>query len=274
MDCKHARMLLDVAHPLATELEAVETEALASHLADCPDCGFAAEAERRVDEKFGAAMRDVPVPEGLQQRIARQLTVERDARYRGWLVRGAGVAAAVLLVCWVGYAAWLGKRPAPDWVRLVLHIDQAAYNPETLEQEFADQGIAMKAPPKFDYTYLQDYGVTQFQGKQVPFLSFAKNAGNDRQIFAKVYILSDRQFSNLDEALNNPPPQASRKNIKILGHPTDPHVIFVVVFTTGSDWQQFLKPTPPRRRVTSSRLRLSTLLSRKRQDVIPSVALE
>ena len=94
MDCKHARMLLDVAHPLATELEAVETEALAAHLAECPDCGFAAEAERRVDEKFGAAMRDVPVPDGLQQRIVRRLQGERDAWWRARVFRAASAAAA------------------------------------------------------------------------------------------------------------------------------------------------------------------------------------
>ena len=80
-------MLLEVAHPLATELEANETEALAAHLADCPDCGPWAEAEHRIDEKVGVAMRDVAIPDGLQQRIVRRLGVERDAWWRARVKR-------------------------------------------------------------------------------------------------------------------------------------------------------------------------------------------
>ena len=113
MDCKHARMLLEVAHPIATQLEPAETAALASHLADCPDCGFVAEAERRVDEKFTAAMRDVPVPEGLKERIGRRLQGERDAWWRVRVLRAFGTAAAA---CLLALAGWLYVYCTAEWL--------------------------------------------------------------------------------------------------------------------------------------------------------------
>ena len=57
MDCKTARLLLLFARPLPTELEASEAEALESHLADCPECGALAQAERQTDTCLGQAMR-------------------------------------------------------------------------------------------------------------------------------------------------------------------------------------------------------------------------
>ena len=130
MDCNHARLLLEVAHPVATELEAPERKALAAHLADCPECGTWAEAERRADEKIGAAVRDVTVPEGLKQGIVRRLNAERDAFYRRWLVRAAGVAAALLLTVWVGYAAWFGRKPAPELELFAQQVDLPVGAPE------------------------------------------------------------------------------------------------------------------------------------------------
>src|SRR5207244_393513 len=114
MDCNNARLLLEVAHPLANELDARDTAELAGHLADCPDCGPWAQNEHRVDEALGKAMRAVPVPSGLALKIVRRLHVERDAWYRGWAVRAAGIAAALLLLLWGSWAFWLGKKATVD----------------------------------------------------------------------------------------------------------------------------------------------------------------
>src|SRR5262249_18708098 len=130
MECNHARLLLEVAHPLATELEAPERQELAAHLAECLECGAWAEAERRVDEKFGTAMRDVPVPDGLQQRIVRRLNVERDAYWRRLILRSGSIAAALLLACLVGYAAWFSKKPAVDIISLHQEVNDIPYSAE------------------------------------------------------------------------------------------------------------------------------------------------
>src|SRR5947209_6413570 len=111
MDCRTARLLLDFARPLSTELEASEAEALHCHLADCSQCGALAQVERQADERLGQAVRDVPVPDGLRQRLLSRLAIERDAWYRRWLMRATGIAAAITLAVWLGWSL-RGPRPA------------------------------------------------------------------------------------------------------------------------------------------------------------------
>src|SRR5262245_10465360 len=104
MDCRNARLLLEFARPLTAELDAGEAEALQGHLADCPECGALAREERRLDEHLGRAVRDVPVPEGLRDRLLARLATERDAWFRRWLLRAVGVAAGIALAVWL---VWL-----------------------------------------------------------------------------------------------------------------------------------------------------------------------
>lgn len=230
MDCKHARLLLEVAHPIATELDARDKEQLAAHLADCPECGAWAESERLSDEQIGAAMRDVPVPDGFKLRLLNRLGNERDAWYRGWAVRGMGVAAALLITVFLGYGFWSSRRPAPDWERLTADINEMAYSPETVEQDFAKKGITLTAPPRFDYTGLAAYGMADFQGKKVPYLTFIHRGTGDKDkpALATVYVLSDRQF-NLDVTRNRPPPASGRSSIQLLAAPDNPHILYVAV---------------------------------------------
>src|SRR5947209_7636374 len=114
MDCKNARLLLEFARPGGRELEAADAEALHQHLAECSECAALAHDEQRADEHLGRAMRDVPVPAGLRERVLKRLSVERDAWYRRWLVRWAAAAAVLLAVGLLGYHYWFGQRPALD----------------------------------------------------------------------------------------------------------------------------------------------------------------
>ena len=68
MDCRTARHLLDYARPRVPELDRPDQEALDGHLAVCPECDALARAERQFDEHLGQAVRDVPVPQGLDRK--------------------------------------------------------------------------------------------------------------------------------------------------------------------------------------------------------------
>jgi hypothetical protein len=243
MDCNHARLLLTVGHPLATELETADKQALAAHLADCPECGPWAEAEQRADEKLGAAMRDVPVPEGLQLRIARRLRAERDAWWRGWLVRAAGILLVVGLATSLAYAAWNRLKPAPDTQQVLDRFDKLPYAPEQVEQWYAARNVRMTAPPKFEYGYLKSLGLADFEGKQVPYLLFLyPGKGQDRPGVAQVYVLTDRQF-NLSNLRGVPVLPGSQQSVAILPHPTDPQVVYVIVHTAETPLTAFYKDT-------------------------------
>jgi hypothetical protein len=234
MDCKTARLLLEVAHPLATELEASDKEQLAAHLAECPECGGWAEAERLADEQLGAAMRDVPVPQGLELRLLGRLHKERDAWYRAWLVRAAGLLLVLGLGAGIGYAVWFNRKPAPDLPKFLEEVtdQRLKSSPEQVEEMFKARGVPMVAPPQFDYRQLHSVGMADFQGKQVPYLVFFYNGGpNPPSALATVYVLSDRQF-NLDDLRNRKPAfPGSGQNIWVDTHPNDQHVVYVVTYT-------------------------------------------
>jgi hypothetical protein len=252
MDCKHARLLLHFTHPRTTELEAGDAAELESHLADCPQCGALAQAERRADNRIGQAMRAVPVPDGLRTRLLAQLDAEREHWYRRRLVRAAaGLAAAAAVVL----AAWLAishlRRPVPPQLPLAgeeFFADTANPSPAKVEEGFWQQyRVRVEAPGNggddhsLNYSLLRYYGMAPFQGKSVPMLLFTR--GNDQ---ARVYILSYRDF-DLKEAVANrqifvsgcqievwPPPSAADVN--------NPRFAYVIIYT-GDSLQPFRPPS-------------------------------
>jgi hypothetical protein len=247
MDCKNARLLLDFARPQGTELDTCEAEALESHLADCPECGCAAQNERRLDDHIGRAMRAVPVPEDLRGRLLRRLAVERDAWYRRWLLRGAGAvaaAAAIVLLVW----SWLlvkGSFP-PTFDPSEVSVDRSSVSPRAVEDWFrTTHGIKTVAPSDglFRYTKLTYYGMEELQGKRVPMLLFTANDGHNLPARAQVYIVTDKQFDGLEELVNQPRKITGGYTVEVLRNQDRPDVYYVMVYTDGSR-EVFFKKRP------------------------------
>jgi hypothetical protein len=245
MDCNNARLVLEVAHPLATELDARDKQELASHLADCPDCGSWAETEQRLEDYVGKAIRAVPVPPQLSQRILGRLHVERLAWYRLRAVRAAGVAAVLLVVLVLGWVFWWSKKPAPDWGAFRYEVSQFLYTAHDVEDSFAARDVTMTAPPQFDYGHLVSQGLRDFQGQQVPYLVFLNLGGKDRPpAMAEVYVLSTRQF-DIQETPKAMSAMVGRKQIRILRHP-DPgrqDTLYVVVLPAETPLEVFFLPS-------------------------------
>ncbi len=109
MNCDTARVLLELARN-AADLESADRQELERHLEQCADCRGRAEQSQRIDAWLGPAMGAVAIPIGLRERILSRLANERNAYYRGWLLRGA-VAAAVLAATFTGmyWLVWGGR---------------------------------------------------------------------------------------------------------------------------------------------------------------------
>ncbi|MBV9123155.1 MAG: hypothetical protein JO112_07350, partial [Planctomycetes bacterium] len=227
MDCKTARLLLAFRRPWGTELEESEAEALKRHLAECPECG----AQARADEHLGRAVRAVAVPEGLRDRIFKQLEIERDRQARPrrlWWAGGLTAAAAVLLALWFG---WQNRsHPRVEVEQVAYDVFQQIANPlpGTVEEWFQGQGVHTVAPRDFNYALLRFYGLEDFEGKRVPMLLFTQ--GKDQ---ARVYILSQTEF-NLKDALANPQGGSGGCKVDIRPCPTDPRLVYLIVYTTDS----------------------------------------
>ncbi len=229
MDCKTARLLLLFAQPLPTELEASEAEALESHLADCPECGPLAQAERQTDASLGRAMREVPVPADLRSRLLARLDAERGAWYRRRSARILTAAAALGLVVWLGLS-WLGQRTAIDLQALHNEVSQqTGGRPEQVEQWFYDKyRIRTSAPTDFNYNLLTTYHLADLENHRVPWLMFLHAEGA-----AHVYILRDNHF-NVSALLAQPRFESGGIAVEVRPHPTDPHLVYLVWYTGGS----------------------------------------
>jgi hypothetical protein len=258
MDCRTARHLLEFSRPRLNELEGCDQDALNGHLAVCPDCDAMARAEREADEHLGRVIREVPIPQGLHERLLRRLRDEREAWYRRWLARGlrvVAIAAAVLLIAWFGLTSWRKHNlPHPDGDQLTnAALQRHQYSPPTQEDAedwFRNNGFSVAAPDDFDYGNLFLFSLADFPGpkeisKRVPCLIFVRtdDQGRKSQV-ALVYILSNKQFDL--RALKENFDASSGSRFRCAVWPT-PNFAYVIIYS-GGDLKELLvsKRDPPR----------------------------
>jgi putative zinc finger protein len=237
MDCTNACLLMSFVR--SGEIDAVEQEALETHLSGCPDCRGLAASESRFDDCLGAAMPRVPVPAGLKARIYQKLARRRRPKRWHW------VAAALLLLAagLGGYLAFMSSPEEFDPSTFQITTDNdSAMPPEAVEAKFLAMGITMKTPREFNYQLLDGSEVVELQGRRVPMLRFYTRAGNQGAL-AHVYALSTQQFklpANLEEQAEKKDGwlseiiPASSHNIQLRKYPGIADFFYLVVYTSGS----------------------------------------
>jgi hypothetical protein len=240
MDCKTARLLLDLARPHSAELHASEAGALEGHLAGCPECDSLARTERQLDDHVGRALRNVPVPEGLRGRLLKRLA----ARRRSWYARrvgpsGAGLAAAaaVLFAIWF-YWPHAGK-PQPNLERIGYEtaVKIQTRDPEQVAAWFQARYNLVLAIPRelkqrpINYNLLTEYDLADCQGKQAPMLLLTY--GGEQ---ARIYILTSKEF---DLKGMNEQSFESGVSAEVHSDPDDPNTAYAVIYT-GKSLDAFL----------------------------------
>src|SRR4029453_18883839 len=105
MDCNTARMLATFFGRQGAELAPEDAAALTAHLAACPGCAAAVQAERAFDDRVAKAMMAVPVPTGLKAKILDGVTAQKAGWYRqkAFGLAGLATAACLLIAGVVGY---------------------------------------------------------------------------------------------------------------------------------------------------------------------------
>lgn len=177
MDCEAVRLFLS----FPGELPPPEADALAGHLALCAECDARARGEQRLDAWMGRAMRAVPVPAGLKQRLDARLAAARAADRRRklarWVAPLAAAAAAILLIGVVA-RLWLTKVEA-ERLHYAFNVSRPG-DADDADEEFARLGYSRAAPRFVNYAYLCSppavAAVPGHKGVRAPVLVFAKGS--------------------------------------------------------------------------------------------------
>jgi len=256
MECRDAQFYLRFRRPGADDLAPDDAAALDRHLARCHHCAAEARYSVAFDAAIGTAMRAVPVPAGLRERLLTSTLAQRGTLHRRRAYRMAAVAASLLLVVGLVVGVFTAARPQPATYELAVKGDDLAKvmgieapvgfgpgpnNPplaqanETAVRDWLRaEDLPTDLPEPFDYGLLVSYGWEEVQGRKVPVVLFR---GRDHG-FAKVYAFRSTQFNlkAVEEA------QSSYCTAK--PYPTRDGVSFLVVFT-GRDLTQFTRGHNP-----------------------------
>ena len=133
--------------------------------------------------------------------------------------------------------AWLGinvLRPRPgaiDVEQLYATANQLPNTPAAVEDWFAhERKVTMKAPTQFDYDFLVQCEVVDFQGKRVPKLTFQKGNPGTNDSVAWVYVLTDSQF-DLQSLEGKQTSSVGTYKVQWDRDPANPHVVYVIVYS-------------------------------------------
>lgn len=238
MECRDAQFYLRFQRPATDELGSEVTTALRQHLAHCSACAAEAQALLAFDSTLARAMKAVPVPPELRQRILTHVATKQGALLRAKLYRVAIGIAAVVVIGLLGWGIVARTRPPVDPQSLAELADSQLHRPEDYTRRWL---IAQKLPDTlpldFDWELVTHRGFDDVQGLNVPVIVFTTPDGRD---FAKVYIFrKDGRFDTRDLQAG----QASRASADVYD---TPHAVYVIVYTGGPrGLQRFLNSRNP-----------------------------
>jgi anti-sigma factor (TIGR02949 family) len=236
MDCKTARLILELGAPSSGELDRSESDALERHLADCPECSIAAGIERQVDKSLGQAIQNVAVPADLRERLLAHLDRERSVLYRRWAfrrVREAAAVAAMLLMVSLGYTYWQARhRTVIDTEVIVSEHELRGMRAEDLERWFYQEySLTTSLPRNIKYVYLYDRALQDLEHRRVASLRFQN--GENR---AEVFVLTAKEF-DLPACLAQPRAGSGGITVEIIPCPYDPNTAYLIRYNSASlDW--------------------------------------
>src|SRR3954453_23761537 len=119
MECRDAQFYLRLRRHAADELGADVTAALDGHCATCGACSADSRAAAQFDRAVASAMKAVPVPAGLRERLITQAARAQGAALRQKAYRVGGLVAAGMLLVGLGISVFSTTRPTFDTKKLV-----------------------------------------------------------------------------------------------------------------------------------------------------------
>ena len=190
MDCSHARLLILFQKPGSGEIAQAESEALHAHLEQCRDCRNLGQRQQTVDNVLGQAMRQVPVPGDLQDRIFQRL--QRTGRPNPW----PWLAGAAVLLLAVGLGGLLWVRPlATNFDPADLEArHQHGAKADVVKEWFQQRGVRFALPPLTNMEYLDSWDLATVEGRRVARLLFVRTDSAQNNAVAHLYVIPETVF--------------------------------------------------------------------------------
>ena len=197
MQCRDAQFYLRLRRHVGDELGAETVADLDRHLAGCPACAGDARAAASFDRAIASAMRAVPIPAGLHDKLTALASAYRGGLIRRRAYKVATAAASLFLGLGLTFGLFSASRPKIDLNSLVNDSGNLIEDPDgTLRRWLADQNLPDRLPEPFDTDLLMSCGKEPIQGKDVPVVVFRHPSERG---FAKVYIFRDDGSYNLKQ---------------------------------------------------------------------------
>lgn len=188
MECRDAQFYLRLRRHAADELGPDVTGALEGHLVTCPACAADARAAVSFDRAVASAMKAVPVPAGLREKLFTQAAAKQGTLLRRKLIRTAAVCAATLLLCGIALGVFSSTRAKPSADDFAVRGEQQMTGAQDAVRQFlVDQKLPDRLPRSFDYRLLVHYAEEDVKGRKVAVFVF-KSPFPDDNGFAKVYV--------------------------------------------------------------------------------------
>jgi hypothetical protein len=187
MYCRDAQFYLRLRRHAGDELGVDVSADLNRHLATCAACGADAMAAASFDRAVAGALRAVPVPVGLRDKLLAQASAHHGAVIRHKVYRVTAIAASLFLAVGLTFGLFSG-RPKLDTEAWVQYQDELRQQPEqALERWLVGLKVPPELPKPFDPELLVFLGSEPIQGKDVPVAIFRHRTNPGE--FAKVYVL-------------------------------------------------------------------------------------
>lgn len=227
MQCRDAQFYLRLRRHAGDELGADTVADLGRHLAACPACAADAGVAESFDRAVAAAVRTVPVPVGLRDKLLTQASVHHGAVIRGRVYRVAALAASLLLGLGLTAGVFWASRLKVDTNALVMAGDRLYGDPEgALREWLVAQRFPDRLPEALDPDLLIALGKEPVQEKDTPVATFRHPT--DRG-FAKVYLFRTDGTYNLKDLQET---QASHTMVRVINDPDRfPGVQYVILYT-------------------------------------------
>lgn len=189
MQCRDAQFYLRLRRHAGDELGTEVTADLDRHLAGCPSCAADARSAESFDRAVGSAVRAVPVPAGLRDRLLTQASAHHGTVIRRKVFRVAALAASLFFTVGLAFGVFSATRPKIDTDAMVAAADEQIRNPDAaIRQWLGDRRLPPQLPLPFNPDLLVTVGAERVQGVDVPVAVFRHPTEPG---FAKLYVFRD-----------------------------------------------------------------------------------